>query len=238
MTAPSNSSVRQVYTFLSRPNRSKQTRGARRPDAEPSVKHADWTSGSGRSTRMHVESYPDALVADDLREQALALQDQAWPPDPDDVPTGHDPALNPVAVLLIEDGRVVACLDILSKQFNHAGQNYQASGISAMVTDTALRRQGYGHRLVVEARALIERGGADLGIFTCDRPLAGFYERAGWSVLPGTVLIGGTPDEPFPSDRFDKVTLATFFTERAHHNADHFKGARIALYPGDIDKLW
>jgi predicted GNAT family N-acyltransferase len=187
---------------------------------------------------MHIETYPDAAVPEGLRAQALALQDQAWPPAPDDVQQGHDPALNPLAVLLVEDGRLVACLDILSTQFSHCDESYRACGLSAVVTDTAQRNRGYGHSLVTEARALMKNSGADLGIFTCDRPLTGFYERAGWSVLPGTVLIGGTPEEPFPSDQFDKVTLAAFFTTRARRNAECFAGARIALYPGKIDKLW
>ena len=68
--------------------------------------------------------------------------------------------------------------------------------------------------------------------------MTGFYERAGWSVLPGTVLIGGTPEEPFPSDQFDKVTLAASFTAHARRNAGRLAGARIALYSGKIDKLW
>jgi aminoglycoside 2'-N-acetyltransferase I len=80
----------------------------------------------------------------------------------------------------------------------------------------------------------------DLGIFTCDRPLQPFYESAGWQPLPGTVLIGGSPDNPFPSDQpgFDKVTLAAFFTPLAHQAEATFHNARIPLHPGHIDKLW
>ncbi len=85
---------------------------------------------------------------------------------------------------------------------------------------------------------MIEAGGADLGIFTCDLDLRAFYERAGWRCLPGTVLVGGAPEAPFPSDQFDKVTMAAFFSRRAHDAADGFIGARVELYPGEIDKLW
>ena len=82
--------------------------------------------------------------------------------------------------------------------------------------------------------------GIDLGLFTCDRELAGFYERCGWDVLAGTVLVGGTPDEPFPSDRpgFDKVTLAAFFSPAAQASRAAFEHARVELYPGEIDQLW
>jgi hypothetical protein len=52
------------------------------------------------------------------------------------------------------------------------------------------------------------------------------------------VVVGGTPEDPFPSDAFDKVTLGGFFTERARARRDAFVGARIELYPGAIDRLW
>ncbi|EST21457.1 hypothetical protein N566_27460 [Streptomycetaceae bacterium MP113-05] len=82
--------------------------------------------------------------------------------------------------------------------------------------------------------------GLDVGLFTCDPPLRRFYEGAGWDALPGTVLIGGTPESPFPSDRpgFDKVTMAAFFSAAACRARPAFTGARIELYPGRIDCLW
>ena len=81
------------------------------------------------------------------------------------------------------------------------------------MTDEAYRGQGHGLRLVRAARRTMAELGRDLGIFTCDTELAGFYRRAGWQLLPGTVLIGGTPEQPFPSDQFDKVTLGSLFTD-------------------------
>jgi hypothetical protein len=80
--------------------------------------------------------------------------------------------------------------------------------------------------------------GADPGIFTCDRPLQAFYERTGWRALPHTVLVGGTPAAPFPSDQFEKVTMGCFFSARARASAEMFIGCRVELYPGEIDRLW
>lgn len=99
---------------------------------------------------------------------------------------------------------------------------------------------GHGGRLVQAAHDAMATMALDLGLFTCDRPLKGFYEKAGWHPLDGTVLVGGTPANPFPSDQpgFDKVTMADFFSARAQNAASLFRDTRIALHPGEIDKLW
>jgi aminoglycoside 2'-N-acetyltransferase I len=143
-----------------------------------------------------------------------------------------------LTMLLLDGDKALATLDILSKDIEHRGNRYRASGLSAVVTDQAYRAQGHGRRLVRAARRTMAELGRDLGIFTCDTELAGFYRRAGWQLLPGTVLVGGTPEQPFPSDQFDKVTLGSLFTEHAREHAEDFGHARIELYPGSIDKLW
>jgi aminoglycoside 2'-N-acetyltransferase I len=198
---------------------------------------------------MHVESHPESDVPLALRHQIHALQNQAWPPDPpapsrtgappDNGPV-HDPALQPLSLALVDDGVVVAALDILRKPLRHSGNTFQAGGLSTVVTREDLRGRGYGHHLVTAARTAMLDLNLDLGIFTCDRPLQPFYESAGWESLPGTVLIGGTLDDPFPSDQpgFDKVTLVSFFTPAARVAAPTFHHTRVALHPGHIDKLW
>jgi aminoglycoside 2'-N-acetyltransferase I len=188
---------------------------------------------------VRIVSRPEADVPRDLRVQVLALQDQAWPSDQQSEPGPiHDPALRPQSMLLVEDSRVLAALDILSKDIVHCGQRYAASGLSTVVTDRSRRGLGYGQLLVEAAGREMATSGADLGIFTCDRPLQAFYERAGWRVLPHTVLVGGTPAAPFPSDQFEKVTMGSFFSVRARASAELFIGCRIELYPGAIDRLW
>jgi GNAT superfamily N-acetyltransferase len=181
------------------------------------------------------DELPAALLA-----QIRALDRQAWP-DALGLPARsprHDPALRPVSMALVAGGRVLAALDILSKDIEHAGERYAVRGLSTVVTDQAVRGLGHGRRLVGAAREEIAASGADLGIFTCDRPLGPFYESAGWTIVPGAVLVGGTPQAPFPSDQWDKVTLAAFFTAKAMRGAPSFADSRIELYPGHIDKLW
>jgi aminoglycoside 2'-N-acetyltransferase I len=131
----------------------------------------------------------------------VALQHQGWPPqDPAAVSAGtltHDPALRPRSMLLIDRGRVLAALDILSKELVHAGRHYLAGGLSTVVTHRDARGQGYGRRLVAAARQAMAAGSLDLGLFACDRPLREFYEGAGWQLLPGAVLVGGRAGRRF-----------------------------------------
>jgi aminoglycoside 2'-N-acetyltransferase I len=210
---------------------------------------------------MEIRSWPWDVAPQHIRAQVLALQDAEWPetaaagdaaaaaastqpPEtggaepPAAAAAGHDPALRPVTLVLLDGDVVVVTLDILSKQIEHGGGRWSASGLSAVVTDPAQRGKGYGTRLVVAARTAMRAAGADLGVFSCDAALVQFYAGAGWRELPGAVLVGGTPEDPLPTDALGKVVLAEFFSGRARSRAASFRDARIALFPGKIDKLW
>lgn len=189
---------------------------------------------------MRLIGYPAAATPPELRRQIAELQDDAWPPTLHGHDHGHDPALLPLSLLLVDGTTVLSALDILRKEIVHAGRSYRAGGLSSVVTRRSARGRGHGLRLVSGARERMAGLGLDLGLFTCDRPLRRFYERAGWRSLTGTVLVGGTSQEPFPSDQpgFDKVTMAGFFTDDARRHRVSFERARIALHPGEIDRLW
>ncbi|MFC6081920.1 GNAT family N-acetyltransferase [Sphaerisporangium aureirubrum] len=186
---------------------------------------------------MQIMSFPEEAVPLEFRTQILDLWREVWPSGAD---PAHDPALHPVSMILVDDGHVLATLDILTKQITHAGRSYRAGGLSTVVTRSTARRRGHGHHLVSAAHTAMAAADLDIGLFTCDRPLAPFYESAGWHTLPGTVLVGGTPEAPFPSDHpgMDKVTMADFFSPRGRTHRLSFEHARVELYPGEIDKLW
>ncbi|MET9855097.1 GNAT family N-acetyltransferase [Streptomyces sp. NPDC006450] len=189
-----------------------------------------------------------------LAEQVAALEAQAWPGSS----PGHDPELAPRAVLLRDaDGRVAACLALLHKPVRLAdGRTYRAAGLSGVVTRADVRGRGHGSRLVAAARAVLARDPAvDLALFSCDRELVPFYEAAGFEVLPGTVLVGGTPAEPLATDApgLDKTVIGAFFGPdtrpsgedtadddegRADQVRAAFTGIRVPLYPGTVDRLW
>jgi aminoglycoside 2'-N-acetyltransferase I len=193
-----------------------------------------------------LQAFAESDLPDRLRVQVARLEREAWPGGPVAPPMSwfHDPALDPLVLLLVEKEvggeQVLASLAILRKQIRHVGETFVAVGLSAVTTRADLRGRGLGHQLVAAARERVARSGADLGIFTCDRPLQAFYERAGWQHLPGTVIVGGTPAAPFRSDQpgLDKVTMAAFFTDHARTYQDEFAGAEVELYPGEIDRLW
>jgi hypothetical protein len=188
---------------------------------------------------VQILTFAEGDVPEDLRAQQVALQEQAWPSEgePDTAPW-HDPALRAVCVLLVDDARVVSALDLLSKPLAHDGETWEATGLSTVVTDRSRRGAGLASTLVRASHELIAGSGADLGLFTSDPDLRPLYEGAGWEVLPGTVLVGGTPEDPFPSDALGKLTFGAFFTARAIAAHDRFVGSRIELFPGTVDRLW
>jgi aminoglycoside 2'-N-acetyltransferase I len=118
----------------------------------------------------------------------------------------------------------------------HDGRQLRASGLSSVATHPQHLRRGHGRRLVQAVRAALSTTGIDLAIFTCDRELGGFYVAAGWDLVPDAVLVGGTVDDPFRSDQFDKVVLVARFTDAGW--AADLDGRDIALYPGSWDRLW
>ncbi|MEV6951224.1 GNAT family N-acetyltransferase [Streptomyces sp. NPDC051183] len=187
-----------------------------------------------------IETYAaDALPAA-VAAQVAALEAHAWPGSQ----SGHDPALAPRAMVLLDGaGAVAASLALLYKPVPLAGRTYRAAGLSSVVTRASARGRGYGGRLVAAARAALAADPAvDVALFSCDRELTPFYEAAGFAVLPGAVLVGGTPQDPDPlatdAPGFDKNVLAAFFTADPAADRAAFTGARIPLHPGTVDRLW
>ncbi|MEU9378690.1 GNAT family N-acetyltransferase [Streptomyces sp. NPDC048255] len=187
---------------------------------------------------MRVFGFAQADVPAALAGQVAALEAAAWPGSS----PGHDPALAPRVMLLADGaGTVAAALALLHKDIEVADRTYRAAGLSGVVTRAELRGRGFGGRLVAAARtALAAEGAVDLALFSCDRPLVPFYAAAGFTELPGTVLVGGTPGEPLATDRpgFDKAVVAAFFTAAPEADRAAFTGVRVPLYPGNTDRLW
>ncbi|WKV74325.1 GNAT family N-acetyltransferase [Streptomyces sp. PCS3-D2] len=190
------------------------------------------------STALRVLGFAEPDVPGRLARQVADLEAEAWPGST----PGHDPALAPRTLLLVDDeGTVAAALALLYKGIPLAGRTYRAAGLSSVVTRSTRRGQGLGGRLVAAARAELAADPAvDLALFSCDRTLAPFYEAAGFAPLPGTVLVGGTPEDPLATDApgFDKVVMAAFFTGARDADRAAFTAVRVPLHPGGVDRLW
>ena len=72
---------------------------------------------------MEVLTFDEAAAPAELRAQVVALQRTVAPGITRDITrVTHDQSLQPVTVALVDDGRVVASLDVLSKELVHAGE--------------------------------------------------------------------------------------------------------------------
>ncbi|MCB5182770.1 GNAT family N-acetyltransferase [Streptomyces antimicrobicus] len=183
-----------------------------------------------------VLAYAEAALPARYAAQVAGIEAAAWP----GAAPGHDPALAPRVLLLVDPAdTVLASLALLFKELEHGGRRLRAAGLSSVAVRPDARGRGHGLRVVRAAHAaLAAEPGLDLALFSCDRALVPFYERASFQVLPGTVLVGGTPEEPLATDApgFDKAVLAGCFGPGTAP-AD-FAGTRIGLYPGTRDRLW
>src|SRR2546423_10805209 len=103
--------------------------------------------GRMRIGLMEIVSFPETATPGGLRAQVLTLQRQAWP----GAAPGYDPALRPLSMLLVDDGVVLAALDILFKEIVHAGRRWGAAGLSTVVTGRGGR--GHGSRTGLGAAA-------------------------------------------------------------------------------------
>lgn len=130
------------------------------------------------------------------------------------------------------------------------------AGLAAQVAEVEARAwpgssPGHDPELRPSTVLLLDADGrvaSSLALFSCDPELVPFYRAAGFEVLSGTVLVGGTPAEPLATDApgLDKTVLGAFFGEgraadgegRADQVRAAFTGIRVPLCPGTIDRLW
>lgn len=190
---------------------------------------------------LRIEVYRPDEVPPLLQAQAEVILNRIWePPEGLSSWSDHDPAAHPVSMFLLEESLVLATLEILSLPLQFDGATFAVSGLTRVRTLPERQGEGHGQRLVRASYHLMRDSGADVALFTCDTELHPFYEHAGFEWLRGTVLEGGTRHFPFPSDQpgLDKAVMASFYTPLAQAHRAAFVGARIPLYPGEIDLLW
>jgi len=140
----------------------------------------------------------------------------AGPPPGDTIPPEHDPLLEAMSFYLVADGRLVSYAAVVHQQIAHGGDSLRLAGLSCVATDPDYQRRGLGARTVAAATRCIAHSDADIGIFTCDPPLAAFYARAGgWPAAPDVLLIGSRHTGALTSAALGKVVLMRLLSAKA-----------------------
>lgn len=180
-------------------------------------------------------TFADEALPADLKCQILAAHRAEWPDGYAGANRLRDwvqrPWFHPLHVMLVEQGILVSYAGVAWKRLEHAGETYTAYGLSGVYTYPAFRRQGHGRRVVGAATAHIRRSDADVGLFTCDPKLTGFYSAAGWELVEGAVLRGGPRDAPVPTE--ERVMMG-FFSEKGRRGRAAFASEPIVF----DDELW
>lgn len=174
---------------------------------------------------------PDAL------RRRFALLHQRVDPDDAFAPDGpppviHDPRLDAMSFYAStrSNGEVVSYAAVVRKTIAHAGKRFSIGGVSWGATDPAHPRAGLGARTVSAATQWMAASGLDIGVFTCDPPLARFYARAGdWPIAAHVTLIGSRAAGALRSDTLNKVVLMRLFTAKARAAEAELSRATIDL---------
>jgi len=138
--------------------------------------------------------------------------------------------LDALSFYLVAHGRVVSYAAVVHKQIRHGDATFWIAGLSCVATDPDYQGRGLGSRIVGAATRCIEHSTTDIGIFTCDPPLAAFYARAGaWPVAPDVVLIGSRHDGALSSVSLRKVVLMRLFSAKAQAAVGQLRQTTIDL---------
>lgn len=104
-----------------------------------------------------------------------------------------DKPTRPRYVVLTAGEVLLSFAEINRRTLVNADAPYTVDGVSAVYTFPAVRRQGYGGKVIAGATAAIDRGDADLALLFCLPALVPFYARAGWMQCERQIVAG--PDD-------------------------------------------
>lgn len=172
-----------------------------------------------------------------IADSILALEDTAWPRRPGEDAFPSAPETHDASFVLMEGGRAVCHVGVRKSPLRHRGREYQAYGLSEVVTLPGFQGRGLASRLIGEAARYIAAQPADLSIFTCAKERTALYARGGWKAAPGACLVGGTAEKPFRSDSLGLVTMIRFLSPKAAARQKDFENTDICLELGE-GQLW
>ncbi|MDW5418155.1 GNAT family N-acetyltransferase [Iodobacter sp. CM08] len=181
-----------------------------------------------------VSIVPYQQTSEQVRRDIAMLMHRVWPdqspPSMDEVvPDEHNPVFDALSCFVYRDNRLLSYAAVLHLTLNHAGQTFCMAALSCVATDPTYQRQGLSRLVVNAATRWIENSLIDIGLFTCDPPLAMFYAKAGWPTVLDVALIGSQDAGALSSKELGKVVLLRLLSKHAHEHATAFTGTTISL---------
>ena len=132
---------------------------------------------------------------------------------------------NPVNMVLLDDGFVVAHAEIEYRELLHDGKIYHTYGLSQIFVYHDYRGEGYGRKIVDTATNYIyEQANAEIGMLWCNHNLRDFYLKCGWIAMDSTeTWLGDTRDEAQHDP--DQLLFMKFFDDTV--NQSKFKNQQV-----------
>jgi predicted N-acetyltransferase YhbS len=128
-------------------------------------------------------------------------------------------------VVGVEGDAIVSYAGVVRRDVEHAGQVFRTYGLSSVFTFPALRRRGFGSRVVQCATERIRQAGdADIAVLFTTPGMEPFYERHGWQAMPSTEFMIGDPASP---RLHDAVAMMLFVSAKGNDHRPAFEHAGI-----------
>ena len=124
-----------------------------------------------------------------------------------------------VHFVFVDNDVLISHVAVCWKMLPHEGHTYKTYGLASVMTFPDYRNQGYGLRVVAEAKKYMEQTDGDIVLFHSDQ--VGFYEKAGFEWVENVKLLKGKPDHPIQDD---ERPYMLFLSEKAKlHRSDFSK---------------
>ena len=177
---------------------------------------------------MEIRVFPsNADLPDHLRWQIISIIRMEWHETAGDYtgPQALPDAWHPSHVAGTEGDALVSYAGVVWRDIEHAGQGFRTYGLSSVFTFPALRRRGFGGRIVQCATSRIRHAGdGDIAVlFTMDG-MEPFYEQSGWQAMPSTEFLIGDRASP---ELHDAVAMMLFVSAKGNHHRSAFEHARV-----------
>ena len=176
---------------------------------------------------MEIQVFPsNADLPDHLRWQIISIIRMEWHETAGDYtgPQALPDAWHPSHVVGTEGDALVSYAGVVWRGIEHAGQGFRTYGLSSVFTFPALRRCGFGGRLVQCASRIRQARNADIAALFTTNGMEPFYERRGWLAMPSTEFLIGDRASP---ELHDAVAMMLFVSAKGNYHRSAFEHARV-----------